>query len=50
MALITSGWGCRKAGWTADTAFEHIPFGLVLGEDGGKLKVRSHPRPAANTC
>jgi arginyl-tRNA synthetase len=32
----------RKAGWiTEDVEFVHAPFGLVLGEDGQKLKTRS---------
>jgi arginyl-tRNA synthetase len=32
----------RRAGWlTEDVAIEHVPFGLVLGEDGKKLKTRS---------
>lgn len=33
----------RKAGWITDhdTEFVHAPFGLVLGEDGSKLKTRS---------
>jgi arginyl-tRNA synthetase len=32
----------RKAGWiTDDVEFVHAPFGLVLGEDGSKLKTRS---------
>lgn len=32
----------RKAGWiTDDVEFIHTPFGLVLGEDGSKLKTRS---------
>ncbi|MEC4817794.1 MAG: arginine--tRNA ligase [Scytonema sp. PMC 1069.18] len=32
----------RKAGWiTDDVEFVHAPFGLVLGEDGQKLKTRS---------
>ncbi|KYC36471.1 arginine--tRNA ligase [Scytonema hofmannii PCC 7110] len=32
----------RKAGWiTDDTEFVHTPFGLILGEDGQKLKTRS---------
>ncbi|GAB1544563.1 arginine--tRNA ligase [Scytonema sp. NUACC21] len=32
----------RKAGWITDeTEFVHAPFGLVLGEDGQKLKTRS---------
>ena len=32
----------RKAGWiTDDVEFVHAPFGLVLGEDGQKLKSRS---------
>lgn len=32
----------RKAGWIpADVELVHVPFGLVLGEDGKKLKTRS---------
>ncbi len=32
----------RRAGWlTADVEVVHVPFGLVLGEDGKKLKTRS---------
>jgi arginyl-tRNA synthetase len=32
----------RRAGWiTDDVEFVHTPFGLVLGEDGTKLKTRS---------
>jgi arginyl-tRNA synthetase len=32
----------RRAGWiTDDRKFVHAPFGLVLGEDGTKLKTRS---------
>lgn len=32
----------RKAGWiTGEVEFVHAPFGLVLGEDGSKLKTRS---------
>jgi arginyl-tRNA synthetase len=32
----------RRAGWiTPDREFVHAPFGLVLGEDGQKLKTRS---------
>jgi arginyl-tRNA synthetase len=32
----------RRAGWITDGAeFIHAPFGLVLGEDGQKLKTRS---------
>ncbi|GAA6618878.1 arginine--tRNA ligase [Scytonema sp. NUACC26] len=32
----------RKAGWITDvTEFVHTPFGLILGEDGQKLKTRS---------
>jgi arginyl-tRNA synthetase len=32
----------RKAGWIPDTVeVVHVPFGLVLGEDGKKLKTRS---------
>jgi len=32
----------RKAGWITDNVeFVHAPFGLVLGEDGQKLKSRS---------
>jgi len=32
----------RRAGWLSDTVeVEHVPFGLVLGEDGKKLKTRS---------
>jgi arginyl-tRNA synthetase len=32
----------QKAGWIPDDVqLEHIPFGLVLGEDGKKLKTRS---------
>jgi len=31
----------RKAGWVPDSVcVEHVPFGLVLGEDGKKLKTR----------
>lgn len=32
----------RRAGWIPDTVvIEHVPFGLVQGEDGKKLKTRS---------
>jgi arginyl-tRNA synthetase len=32
----------RKAGWVPERVrVEHVPFGLVLGEDGKKLKTRS---------
>ena len=32
----------KRAGWiTADLEFVHAPFGMVLGEDGKKLKSRS---------
>jgi arginyl-tRNA synthetase len=32
----------RRAGWITDNIeFVHVPFGLVLGEDGQKLKSRS---------
>ena len=32
----------RRAGFAPDTAtLEHVPFGLVLGDDGKKLKTRS---------
>lgn len=32
----------RRAGWLTDTVeVVHVPFGLVLGEDGKKLKTRS---------
>ncbi len=32
----------RRAGWIRDNIeFVHVPFGLVLGEDGQKLKTRS---------
>lgn len=32
----------RRAGWIPDSVrVEHVPFGLVLGEDGKKLKTRS---------
>jgi arginyl-tRNA synthetase len=32
----------KKAGWITDgTEFVHTPFGLILGEDGQKLKSRS---------
>jgi arginyl-tRNA synthetase len=32
----------RKAGWIpADVELVHVPFGLVLGEDGKKLKTRA---------
>ena len=32
----------RKAGFTGETtSLEHVPFGLVLGEDGKKFKTRS---------
>jgi arginyl-tRNA synthetase len=32
----------RKAGWVPEgTRVEHVPFGVVLGEDGKKLKTRS---------
>ena len=40
----------KRAGWTSDkVSLEHVPFGVVTGEDGGKLKTRSgetvHTRP-----
>ncbi|PSP19311.1 MAG: arginine--tRNA ligase [Cyanobacteria bacterium QS_8_64_29] len=36
----------RRAGWVPeDVALEHVPFGLVLGEDGKKLKTRSGETP-----
>lgn len=32
----------RRAGWIPDTIeLKHVPFGLVLGEDGKRLKTRS---------
>ncbi|MBD2578413.1 arginine--tRNA ligase [Oscillatoria sp. FACHB-1406] len=32
----------KKAGWLPDgVEIVHVPFGLVLGEDGGKIKTRS---------
>ncbi|HAZ48105.1 MAG TPA: arginine--tRNA ligase [Cyanobacteria bacterium UBA11369] len=32
----------RRAGWIPDSVeIDHVPFGLVLGEDGKKLKTRS---------
>ena len=32
----------RKAGWVPDNVLvDHVPFGVVLGEDGKKLKTRS---------
>ncbi len=32
----------RRAGWIpSEVQIEHVPFGLVLGEDGKKLKTRS---------
>lgn len=32
----------RRAGFVSDSvALEHVPFGLVLGEDGKKFKTRS---------
>src|SRR3712207_3077644 len=32
----------RKAGWVRDeVVVEHVPFGLVLGEDGKRLRTRS---------
>jgi arginyl-tRNA synthetase len=30
-----------RAGWGKGSSLEHVPFGLVCGEDGGKLKTRS---------
>jgi arginyl-tRNA synthetase len=36
----------KKAGWiTADRTFIHLPLGLILGEDGKKLKSRSGDAP-----
>ncbi|NEP76506.1 arginine--tRNA ligase, partial [Okeania sp. SIO2G5] len=36
----------RRAGWlTDDVEFVHTPFGMVLGEDGSKLKSRSGEAP-----
>lgn len=36
----------RRAGWlTDDVQFIHTPFGMVLGEDGTKLKSRSGEAP-----
>ena len=36
----------RQTGWLgADAAAEHVAFGLVLGEGGGKLKTRSGDSP-----
>jgi arginyl-tRNA synthetase len=31
----------ERAGWGKTASLEHVPFGLVCGEDGGKLKTRS---------
>ncbi|GAB3658750.1 arginine--tRNA ligase [Actinocorallia lasiicapitis] len=31
----------RAAGWLGDASVEHIPFGMVLGEDGRPFKTRS---------
>ena len=30
-----------RAGWGKGSSLEHVPFGLVCGEDGGKLKTRA---------
>ena len=36
----------RRAGWVPDgVVFEHVPFGLVLGEDGKRLRTRSGETP-----
>ena len=36
----------RRAGWlTEEVEFVHTPFGMVLGEDGSKLKSRSGEAP-----
>jgi arginyl-tRNA synthetase len=36
----------RKAGWVPEhVVVEHIPFGLVLGEDGKRLRTRSGETP-----
>lgn len=31
----------KKAGYLGDVRFDHVPFGVVLGEDGKKFKTRS---------
>ncbi|KAJ1494480.1 Arginyl-tRNA synthetase [Baffinella frigidus] len=31
----------RRAGWTGEAALQHVPFGLVQGEDGKKFATRS---------
>ena len=31
----------RRAGWTGETELQHVPFGLVQGEDGKKFATRS---------
>ncbi|VVU94700.1 tRNA synthetases class I (R) [seawater metagenome] len=33
--------GGRKAGWLEETHVEHVSFGVVLGEDGKRIKSRS---------
>eukprot|EP01047_Picozoa_sp_COSAG01_P095587 COSAG01_NODE_26257_length_719_cov_3.200000_1_plen_153_part_10 len=35
----------RRAGWGSGASLEHVPFGLVMGEDGQKLKTRSGETP-----
>jgi arginyl-tRNA synthetase len=36
----------RRAGWVPDAMhIEHVPFGLVLGEDGKRLRTRSGETP-----
>jgi arginyl-tRNA synthetase len=35
----------RRAGWGTGASLEHVPFGLVMGEDGQKLKTRSGETP-----
>ena len=34
-----------RAGWGTSASLEHVPFGLVMGEDGQKLKTRSGETP-----